>query len=81
MLSALAFVCPRMQLQLRRAHRPRNITDKIRRKDRDAVKRDVRRRRQARKLRAAQEAVRRLAAAWEGPYPEAVHCLHTDLEP
>ncbi len=78
--SALAIVYPRMQLQLCWAHKTRNITDKVRRLDRDAVKRDVRRIYQARNLRHAQCAARRFAMTWEAIYPAAVACLRVDLE-
>ncbi len=78
--SALAIVYPRMQLQLCWAHKTRNITDKVRRTDRDAVKRDVRRIYQAKNLRHAQCAAQRFATTWQAIYPAAVACLRADLE-
>jgi len=78
--AALPIVYPCVRLQLCWAHKTRNITDKVRRKDRDAVKRNVRQIYRARNLRAARQAAQRFAITWEMVYPAAVACLRVDLE-
>jgi putative transposase len=77
--AALPLVYPHVPLQLCWAHKTRNITDKVRHKDREAVKRDIRKIYTARNTRDAMRAAGDFKATWQGAYPQAVACLHSDL--
>lgn len=79
-LAALRMVYPSVPLQRCWAHKARNITDKVRRKDRVAVKEGLRKIYNAKTLPKAQAAARRFANKWELPYPKAVSCLRRDLD-
>lgn len=78
--AALSIVYPRIPAQRCWAHKARNITEKVRRADRGAVKRGLRRIYQARNRSDALNAVIRFGARWEGMYPRAVRCLVQDME-
>jgi putative transposase len=77
---ALQVVYPRIPLQRCWAHKVRNILDKVRKADWEAVKRSLRRIYQARNRMNALRAVLLFGAAWEKRYPKAVRCLTRDLE-
>ena len=62
------------------AHKIRNILDKVRKPDRDAVKDDPHAIMNAPNRPKALSAARRFADAWEETYPNAVACLRNDLD-
>ena len=80
LINALQTVFPDTPMQRCWAHKTRNITDKVKRTDRDRVKRDVRRIYSATTLRQARGAARRFADRWQDRYPKAVACLRYDLD-
>jgi putative transposase len=80
LLAALANIYPRLPVQRCWAHKVRNILDKVRKSDREAVKKDLRQIYRAQGIRAARQAARRFADRWEQIYPRAVACLRKDLE-
>ena len=80
LINALQTVFPAIPVQHCWAHKTRNITDKVKRADRDSVKRDIRRIYEATTPRQARNAARRFADRWESRYPAAVACLRRDLD-
>jgi putative transposase len=80
LLSALENIHPDIPLQRCWAHKVRNITDKVRMKDREEVKRDLRKVHHAKNVAKAKSAARDFADKWEGAYPAAVRCLKNDLD-
>lgn len=80
LLAALGLVYPRIPLQRCWAHKSRNVLDKVKKKDREAVKSDLHRISHAKNHREARGAVRRFCDRWKGVYPKAVECLLQDLE-
>jgi putative transposase len=58
----------------------RNILDKVRKADHEAVKKGLRKIYGAENLRAARTAAGRWIKLWEETYPAAVKCLRDDLE-
>jgi transposase-like protein len=78
--AALETVYPRIPVQRCWAHKVRNVLDRVRQKDREAVKRDLRKIYQARSRGAAVEAVVRFGHHWSGEYTTAVRCLTKDIE-
>ena len=78
--AALSVVYPRIKVQRCWAHKARNVTDKVRLADRQAVKWGLRRIYEARNRSAALNAVIRFGARWESTYPRAVRCLVKDIE-
>lgn len=78
--AALPLVFPNMPVQLCWAHKTRNITDKVRERDREAVKRDVRRIYKARNIIIARNAAGRFKERWGNAYPQAVACLFKDID-
>jgi len=78
--SALSEVYPMIPYQRCFAHKTRNITDKVKKKDREKVKRDLHKISYAENRRSARHAARRFANRWEEQYPRAVRCLKTDLD-
>ena len=79
LLASLPDVYSEIPVQRCWAHKVRNVTDKVRKVDRDAVKRSLRKIYDARNLRSARRAARRFADRWEESYPRAVRCLRNDL--
>lgn len=79
-LAALPTVYHEIPVQRCWAHKVRNVTDKVRRADRDAVKKSLQRIYNAPNLQKARQAARRFADRWEEKYPKAVRCLRDDLE-
>jgi putative transposase len=80
LLAALPLVYPRVAVQRCWAHKTRNVLDKVRRADRDRVKRDLRRISHAPDRTEARRAARRCVERWRDRYPAAVRCLVQDLE-
>jgi putative transposase len=79
LLAALGLVYPRIPVQRCWAHKTRNVLDKVKNKDQDAVKRDLHKISHAANLREAQKQARRFVGRWKGLYPKAVACLTDDL--
>ena len=80
LLAALEVVFPALPIQRCWAHKVRNITDKVRKADREAVKRSLRAIYTADTRTKARSAARRFADRWETKYPPAVRCLQRDLD-
>jgi transposase-like protein len=79
-LSALKTVCPGVPIQRCWAHKIRNITDKVKKKDAEAVKNGLRRIYTAKNAVKARKAAGEFARKWAEPYPKAVKCLRDDLD-
>jgi transposase-like protein len=80
LLAALPTAYPGIPVQRCWAHKSRNVLDKVRKSDRDRVKRGHNRISHAAHRRAARAAARRFVERWEHPYPAAVRCLKHDVE-
>lgn len=80
LLAALGVAFPSLPVQRCWAHKVRNITDKVRKADREAVKRSVRAIYNAADRPKARSAARRFANRWQPKYPAAVRCLQRDLD-
>ena len=80
LIVALPTVYPGIPLQRCWAHKIRNILDKVRKPDRDAVKTGLHAIMNAPNRPKALSAARRFADAWEETYPKAVACLRNDLD-
>jgi transposase-like protein len=80
LLAALEVVFPSLPVQRCWAHKIRNITEKVRKADRDAVKRSLRAIYNAESRTKARSAARRFANRWKAKYPAAVSCLQRDLD-
>lgn len=77
--AAIQVVYPRAAHQRCWVHKMRNILDKVRRTDHDAVKRDAQAIYLAPCFREAQTAFRRFKARWQNSYPRIVQSLEGDL--
>jgi putative transposase len=80
LIAALPTIYPHIPIQRCWAHKVRNITDKVRVKDRDKVKRAAQKIYLADTLTKARGAARAFANRFETFYPDAVRCLRNDLE-
>jgi len=80
MLAALPTVYPDVPVQRCWAHKTRNVLDKVKKPDREKVKRDLHKISHAENRVKARKAARRLADRWENVYPKAVRCLRKDLD-
>ena len=80
LLAALPLVYPRSRVQRCWAHKSRNVLDKVRRADREAVKRGLNRISNAGDRTEARRRARAFAARWGTRYPAAVRCLWMDLD-
>lgn len=80
LLAALPLVYPHLAVQRCWAHKARNVLDKVRKADREAVKRELHQVMYATGLAAARRAARHFADTWEALYPKAVACLRVDLD-
>ena len=80
LLAALPTVYHGIPVQRCWAHKIRNVLDKVRKADREAVKADLHAVMNADNLRQARAAARRFAANWAAIYPKAVACLRNDLD-
>ena len=80
LLAALATSYPSLPVQRCWAHKVRNITDKVRLVDQEAIKRGLRAIYQADNVVRARQAAGRFARTWGRIYPKAVACLRSDLD-
>ena len=80
LIAALPTVYPGIPLQRCWAHKIRNVLDKVRKPDRDAVKAGLHKIMNAANRTTALSAARRFADTWENTYPKAVACLRNDLD-
>lgn len=80
MHSALQTVFPSLPIQRCWAHKTRNLTDKVRQPDREAVKCSLRSIYNAKTEPKARSAARRFADRWEAIYPDVVRSLRNDLD-
>ena len=80
LIAALPTVYPGIPLQRCWAHKIRNVLDKVRKADREAVKDGLHAIMNAPNRPRALSAARRFADAWEKTYPKAVACLRNDLD-
>lgn len=78
--AALQIVYPKILTQRCWAHKTRNVLDKVKKKDQEAVKKALNRISHALTHRKATEAYWRLASRWRKTYPRAVACLEKDLD-
>ena len=79
-IAALPVVYHGIPVQRCWAHKMRNILNKVRKADHDAVKADLHAVMNAPNRRRAESAARRFADRWEPIYPKAVACLRNDLD-
>lgn len=77
--AALETVYPQVKHQRCWVHKMRNILEKVRKRDYDAVKADAQAIYGARDLQAARQAFRRFRARWRGVYATLVKQLEKDL--
>jgi transposase-like protein len=80
LLAALPTVYPGIPVQRCWAHKTRNLTDRVRKADREKVKKSLRPIYQANSERKARQAAGTFARKWERPYPEVVRSLRNDLD-
>ena len=80
LIAALPIVCHGLPVQRCWAHKMRNILNKVRIADQQAVKADVHAVMNAPNRRKAESAARRFADRWEPVDPKAVACLRNDLD-
>jgi transposase-like protein len=80
LLAALPTVFPDVPIQRCWAHKMRNVTDKVRRLDRQHVKRALQKVYLAKDAVRARTAARRFADRFEHRYPDAVRCLRVDID-
>ncbi|GAB4304866.1 MAG: IS256-like element ISEfm2 family transposase [Myxococcota bacterium] len=78
--SAIGVVYPNIPVQRCWAHKIRNITDKVKKRDRGAVKRDAHKVMNAKNKVEARKAAGEFKRKWEDTYPRAVECLRNDLD-
>ena len=78
--AALPLVYPNVPVQLCWAHKARNVLDKVRKTDSDAVKRSLRAISHASGLAKARSAAACFVRRWQDRYPRAVACLREHLE-
>jgi len=77
---ALQIVYPKILTQRCWAHKTRNVLDKVKKKDHQAVKKALNRISHAQNQRQARAAYARLVLRWNRTYPRAVRCLEKDLD-
>jgi putative transposase len=78
--AALQIVYPKILLQRCWAHKTRNVLDKVKKNDQQAVKKALNRISHAPNQRKATAAYWRLALRWRKAYPTAVACVEKDLD-
>ena len=78
--AALQIVYPKVPTQRCWAHKSRNVLDKVKRADHEAVKKALNRISHAENCRQAKAAYAQLALKWKKAYPKAVSCLEKDLD-
>lgn len=77
---ALEIVYPKIPLQRCWAHKTRNVLDKVKKQDQEAVKKALHRISHAKNRREATKAYWRFASDWRKAYPRAVSCLEKDID-
>ena len=80
LLAALPTVYPGKPVQRCWAHKIRNVLEKVRKTDRDAVRDDLRDIMNAKTEPGARSAARDFADRWGKDYPNAVKCLREDMD-
>jgi putative transposase len=80
LLAALPLVYPQVCVQRCWAHKVRNVLDKVKRADREAVKRSLNRISHAADRAPARRHARAFVDRWQQRYPAAVRCLWMDIE-
>ena len=80
LLAALPLVYPRVRVQRCWAHKVRNVLDKVKLADREAVKRSLNRISNADDRTTARRQARAFVDRWQRRYPAAVRCLWMDIE-
>jgi transposase-like protein len=80
LLAALPTAFPGIPMQRCWAHKIRNVLDKVKRVDREAVKKDLHAVMDAATRPQALAAARRFADRWQARYAKAVACLREDLD-
>jgi putative transposase len=80
LLSVLPECYPRIPVQRCWAHKMRNILDKVRKKDHEAVKKGLQKIYGARHGMLARQHAGRWKKRWEAMYPAAVRCLFADID-
>lgn len=80
LLAALPMVYPSIAVQRCWAHKTRNVTEKVRKSDRDEVKAGLRKISHARNVVEARKAAGKWVERWKDVYPAAVKCLRDDLD-
>src|SRR5512138_2581709 len=78
--AALPVTLPSVPVQLCWAHKTRNVLDRVKDGDREAVRRALHRISHARNVVQARHQARLFASAWESLYPRAVACLRQSLD-
>jgi putative transposase len=79
-LAAIENLFPNKPLQRCWAHKNRNVLDKVKKADWEAVKQDLHKIMYAKNLVKARSAARKFADRWKAQYPKAVKCLRDDLD-
>lgn len=79
-LKALKTACPGVPVQRCWAHKVRNITDKVKNKDAEAVKKGLWKIYTAENVVRARKAAGEFVRRWEEVYPKAVKCLRDDID-
>lgn len=77
---ALEIIYPNIPYQHCWAHKTRNVLDKVKRKDQEAVKKALGKISHAENRRQAIDAYWQFSSRWRKLYPRAVACLERDLE-
>lgn len=77
---ALEIIYPKIPLQRCWAHKTRNVLDKVKKCDQEAVRRALSKISHAKNRREAAKAYWRLASDWRKAYPRAVSCLERDID-
>ncbi len=80
LLAALPLIYPHIPVQRCWAHKIRNILNKVKKADQQAVKRDLHRIINADNRVLARKAASAFARRWQPAYPNAVACLRNDLD-
>lgn len=79
-LKALKTTCPNVPIQRCWAHKVRNITDKIKKKDAEAVKLGLKKIYAADNVVKARKKAGEFVKRWQDVYPKAVKCLRDDID-
>jgi transposase-like protein len=80
LLAALPLVYPDIPVQRCWAHKMRNLTDKVKKIDRDDVKEDLQKIYLAKSAKLARKAAQRVAKRWGKQYPKVISSLRADLD-